>query len=86
VARLRVAAKAIEPAAAYTLVTTEYLADNGSGFAAVAASKRSALGTEADPLDIVLAALRERPVCGSPALPCLDPELLQDGRISVSAF
>ncbi|MEP7051544.1 MAG: bifunctional UDP-sugar hydrolase/5'-nucleotidase [Pseudomonadota bacterium] len=82
--RLQVAGKSVEAASAYTLVTTDYLADNGAGFA-VDASKRFALGADSDPLDIVLAAVRQRAVCGAEALPCLDPTQLQDGRITVDA-
>jgi hypothetical protein len=64
------------------LVTTEYLAENGAGFPTGARlSKRVAL--ELDPLDVLLAALGQRPRCGKPALPCIDPATLRDGRISV---
>ncbi len=81
--QLRVAGKPLQPADTYSLVTTDYLADNGSGFS-VPATQRTALAGEADPLEIVLASLRARTVCGSPALPCLDPQRLLDGRITIS--
>ncbi len=80
--QLRVAGAPVSPSASYSLVTTDYLADNGAGFEAAAkSSERSAL--DADPLDVLLDAVSRRPVCGQPALPCLDPNALRDGRISV---
>ncbi len=82
-AKLRVAGKAVDPAATYNLVTTDYLADNGAGFDAHL-SKRAPLGAETDPLNVVLDSLGPRSRCGSPALPCLDPRALADGRITVS--
>ncbi|MEO8905322.1 MAG: bifunctional UDP-sugar hydrolase/5'-nucleotidase [Polyangiaceae bacterium] len=82
--QLSVAGRAVDPAATYSLVTTDYLADNGSGFD-VPPSRRTALVGEADPLELVLDAIRQLPVCGTPPLPCLDPRRLLDGRITVSA-
>jgi 5'-nucleotidase/UDP-sugar diphosphatase len=80
--QLRVAGTPVLPSATYSLVTTAYLADSGAGFEAAAhLSKRSAL--EADPLDVLLEAVSRRPVCGQPALPCLDPSALRDDRITI---
>jgi 5'-nucleotidase/UDP-sugar diphosphatase len=80
--QLRVAGAPVSPSATYSLVTTDYLADNGAGFEAAAqSSKRSAL--EGDPLDVLLQAVAHRPVCSPAALPCLDPKALHDGRIAI---
>jgi 5'-nucleotidase/UDP-sugar diphosphatase len=80
--QLRVAGVPVSPSATYSLVTTDYLADSGAGFEAAAhLSKRAAL--DADPLNVLLEAVSRRPVCGQPALPCLDPNALRDGRISI---
>ncbi|HYP75301.1 MAG TPA: bifunctional UDP-sugar hydrolase/5'-nucleotidase [Polyangiaceae bacterium] len=66
----------------YTLVTSEYLADGGSGFELLTrASARRAL--ELDPLDVVLDALATMPSCAVSTLPCLDPSALRDHRIAV---
>jgi 5'-nucleotidase/UDP-sugar diphosphatase len=81
---LRVGGRPVEPGATYSLVTTDYLADNGSGFeAASRLAKRTELAS--DPLDVLLDAVIRRPVCMPSALPCLDPSTLQDGRIAVDA-
>jgi 5'-nucleotidase len=82
VASLLVAGRALDPSAAYTLVTTDYLADNGAGFPSHLA-KRAPL--EAGPLAVLLAAVSHRAACGKPSLPCLDPGNLRDGRIVVAA-
>jgi 2',3'-cyclic-nucleotide 2'-phosphodiesterase (5'-nucleotidase family) len=82
VASLLVEGRAIEPSTTYTLVTTDYLADNGAGFPSHS-TKRTPL--EADPLAVLLAAVSHRAECGRPALPCLDPGRLRDGRIAVAA-
>jgi 5'-nucleotidase / UDP-sugar diphosphatase len=80
--QLSVAGAPVSPSATYSLVTTDYLADSGAGFEAIAQrSKRAAL--DADPLNVLLDSLSRRPVCGQPALPCLDPNALRDGRISI---
>jgi 5'-nucleotidase len=80
--QLSIAGAPVSPSATYSLVTTDYLADSGAGFEAAAEfAKRSAL--EADPLDVLLEAVSRRPVCGRPALPCLDPNALRDGRIGI---
>jgi len=80
--QLRVGGAPVSPSGTYSLVTTDYLADSGAGFEpASGLSKRTALG--ADPLDVLLEAVSHRPICGKPALPCLDPGTLRDGRIRV---
>jgi 5'-nucleotidase/UDP-sugar diphosphatase len=80
--QLRVGGAAVSASGVYSLVTTDYLADSGAGFDAAHLSKRTALG--ADPLDVLLDAVSHRPVCGQPALPCLDPSTLRDGRIRIN--
>jgi len=78
------AGRALDPPAIYTLVTTDYLADGGSGFGALteAGSRRE---LEADPLDVLLDSVSERPACAQSALPCLDPGVLRDERIVATA-
>jgi 5'-nucleotidase/UDP-sugar diphosphatase len=74
----------LDPDASYTLVTTGYLADGGSGFDTLTeASARRDL--ETDPLDVLLDAVGELPACAQSALPCLDPGLLRDGRITAAS-
>ncbi len=69
------------PSASYTLVTSEYLADGGSGFDLLAQlPDRRAL--DRDPLDLLLDAVKRMPSCAQSRLPCLDPARLRDGRIS----
>ena len=64
----------------YTLVTSAYLADGGSGFGSLTeASSRRDL--ETDPLDVVLESVRALPPCSGSPLPCLDPARLRDGRL-----
>lgn len=72
----------LDPNASYTLVTSAYLADGGSGFDLLtqAASRRS---LERDPLELVLEAVSRLPTCPQSPLPCLDPARLRDGRITV---
>jgi 5'-nucleotidase / UDP-sugar diphosphatase len=73
----------LDPAATYSLVTTAYLADGGSGFDALTeASARRDL--ETDPLDVLLDAVAELPACAESPLPCLDPGVLRDGRIVIA--
>jgi 5'-nucleotidase len=80
--QLLVGGAPVSPSGAYFLVTTDYLADSGAGFDAAAhLSKRMDLGL--DPLDVLLEAVSHRPACGKPALPCLDPSTLPDGRIRI---
>lgn len=70
----------LDPARSYRLVTTEYLADGGSGFELLAqVSARQRL--ERDPLDLLLEAVSRVPSCPQSSLPCLDPAVLRDGRI-----
>ena len=67
---------------AYTLVTSVYLAEGGSGFDALTeASARRDL--ELDPLDVLLDFVSSSPSCAQSPLPCLDPATLRDGRITV---
>ena len=73
----------LDSRAIYTLVTSEYLADGGSGFDSLTeVSTRRAL--DADPVDLVLDALHQLPSCAGSALPCLDPASLRDGRILIA--
>lgn len=73
----------LAPAALYTLVTSQYLADGGSGFEQLAqVGIRRPLGLAA--LDVLLEAVHELPSCPSSPLPCLDPASLRDGRLRVS--
>jgi 5'-nucleotidase/UDP-sugar diphosphatase len=65
----------------YTLVTSAYLADGGSGFELSSeASTRRAL--ELDPLDVVLDSVASLPSCAGSPLPCLEPTQLRDHRIT----
>jgi 5'-nucleotidase/UDP-sugar diphosphatase len=76
--------RALDPAALYSVVTTDYLADGGSGFDAlseVSSRRELALG----PLDVLLDAVATQPSCAQSELPCLDPGVLRDGRIAVVA-
>jgi 5'-nucleotidase len=70
----------LDPGASYTLVTSAYLADGGSGFDLFAQSS-SRLALEQDPLDVLLDAVSRMPSCAESRLPCLDPARLRDGRI-----
>jgi 5'-nucleotidase/UDP-sugar diphosphatase len=80
--QLRVGGRALSATGTYSLVTTDYLADNGAGFeAALRSAQRIEL--QLDPLDVLLDAVSQRPTCGSPALPCLAPDTLADGRIVI---
>jgi len=73
-------ARALDPSASYTLATTAYLADGGSGFEILTkASARREL--EIEPLDVLLAQVARLPSCAASTLPCLDPGPLRDGRI-----
>jgi 5'-nucleotidase len=75
---------ALDPGASYTLVTSAYLADGGSGFDLFAQlSGRRAL--EQDPLEVLLGAVGRMPSCAESPLPCLDPARLRDGRIAAHA-
>ena len=66
----------------YTLVTSAYLADGGSGFDWLSeAAERRALDRAA--LDVLLEAVSALPSCPESALPCLDPGTLRDQRISL---
>jgi 5'-nucleotidase / UDP-sugar diphosphatase len=75
---------ALDPTAVYSLVTTDYLADGGSGFEALTeVSARREL--ELDPLDVLLDAVAALPPCAQSELPCLDPGVLRDGRVAITA-
>jgi 2',3'-cyclic-nucleotide 2'-phosphodiesterase (5'-nucleotidase family) len=66
----------------YTIVTSAYLADGGSGFDLLTdATARRALDLE--PLDALLGSVASLPRCAESSLPCLDPSVLRDGRISL---
>jgi 5'-nucleotidase / UDP-sugar diphosphatase len=70
----------LDPNASYTLVTSAYLADGGSGFdLLMQASERRPL--DRDPLDLLLEAVGQIASCAQSKLPCLDPARLRDGRI-----
>jgi len=75
--------QALDPNARYSLVTTDYLADGGSGFEQLTEAARDEL--EVDPLDVLLDAVRELPACRESPLPCLDSGQLRDARIVVGA-
>ncbi len=82
IVRLEIGGKPVDPAQGYSLVTTDYFADNGSGFE-LAARPPTRSSLDADPLDVLLRSVEQLPVCGPAGLPCLDPRRLQDGRIDV---
>ncbi len=83
-ARVTASGLPLDPAASYSLVTTGYLADGGSGFDTLRASM-ARRDLETDPLDVLLDAVSALPACSQSALPCLDPGVLRDGRISVTS-
>lgn len=66
----------------YTLVTSTYLADGGSGFDALS-GLRERERLEADPLEILLSAVAQLRPCARSSLPCIDPAALRDGRIRI---
>ena len=75
-------ARELDASANYTLVTSAYLADGGSGFELLSrAATRRAL--DLDPLDLLLQAVSRLPSCSASKLPCLDPSKLRDGRIAI---
>ena len=81
-ARIASSGLELEARRSYTLVTSAYLADGGSGFELLTeASARRALDLEL--LSVLLDAVARRPGCPESSLPCLDPSALHDGRISV---
>jgi 5'-nucleotidase / UDP-sugar diphosphatase len=67
---------------AYTLATSAYLADGGSGFELLpsALSRRT---LDVEPLQALLDAIARLPSCAQSALPCLDPNPLRDRRITL---
>jgi 5'-nucleotidase/UDP-sugar diphosphatase len=69
---------------AYTLATSAYLADGGSGFELLpsALSRRT---LDVDPLQALLDAIARLPSCAQSALPCLDPNPLRDRRITLES-
>ena len=77
-------ARELDSRAIYSLVTSEYLASGGSGFALLT-EVTSRRPLDADPVDVLLDALRRLPSCARSALPCLDPATLRDGRIVTRA-
>lgn len=65
----------------YTVVTSDYLANGGSGFEMLTeASTRRAL--EVNVLDVVLDSVAALPGCSRSRLPCLEPSMLRDHRIT----
>ena len=74
-------ARELDSRSAYTLVTSAYLADGGSGFDLLTeATARRAL--DLDPLGALLDSVVDLPRCAESGLPCLDPSTLRDHRIS----
>jgi len=67
---------------AYTLATSEYLAEGGSGFELLteALARRT---LDVDALHALLDAISALPSCAESSLPCLDPSTLRDRRITV---
>ena len=81
-ARMTSTGREFDPRGTYTLVTTAYLADGGSGFDLLSeATARHTL--DLDPLDALLASVLALPNCAQSALPCLDPSTLRDHRITL---
>ncbi|MEI9940136.1 MAG: bifunctional UDP-sugar hydrolase/5'-nucleotidase [Pseudomonadota bacterium] len=81
-ARVSASGRELDAHGAYTLVTSGYLADGGSGFEPLTeATARHAL--DMDFLDVLLDAVSALPSCAQSALPCLDPSTLHDARISL---
>ena len=82
VARMAGTGLELDSRTAYTLVTSTYLAEGGSGFDLLTdIALRRAL--DLDPLDVLLGAIDDLPHCAQAALPCVDPSVLRDGRIVV---
>jgi len=74
----------LDSRSSYTLVTSEYLADGGSGFELLArATGRRAL--DLDLLNTLLESVSALPSCSESSLPCLDPATLRDRRIALQA-
>ena len=81
-ARIAASGLELEERRSYTLVTTSYLADGGSGFEVLTdASTRRALDLEL--LNVLLDAVSRLPSCAESSLPCLDPSALRDRRIGL---
>ena len=81
VARIAQSGRDLDARAAYTLVTSVYLADGGSGFDLPTESvARQAI--ELELLPAVLDFVRAFPDCPQSRLPCLDPSALRDRRIT----
>lgn len=81
VARSSATARELVATNDYTLVTSTYLADGGSGFDLLEkASARRAL--ELDALQVVLDWVSRLPSCPQSRLPCLDASRLRDQRIA----
>jgi 5'-nucleotidase len=72
----------LETGKTYSVVTSTYLADGGSGFDLLPeALERRAL--DLDLLGAVLDAISALPSCAESTLPCLDPSALRDHRITL---
>jgi 2',3'-cyclic-nucleotide 2'-phosphodiesterase (5'-nucleotidase family) len=80
--RVAGAGRELDARSTYTLVTTVYLADGGSGFDLLTdASARHTL--DMNPLDALLDSVSALPNCAESSLPCLDPSTLRDHRITL---
>jgi len=83
-ARLVGSGRELDAQRQYTIATSAYLADGGSGFDLLTdATVRRAL--DLDPLAALLASVASFPRCAESTLPCLEPSVLRDGRISLLA-
>lgn len=84
VARARGSDQDLVASQTYTLVTSAYLANGGSGFELLTqASTRRALGL--DPLNVVLDSVVRLTGCAESSLPCLQPANLRDRRITLQS-
>ncbi|HKO48127.1 MAG TPA: bifunctional UDP-sugar hydrolase/5'-nucleotidase [Polyangiaceae bacterium] len=80
--RMAISGRELDARSAYTLVTTVYLADGGSGFDRLSeASARHSL--DSVPLDALLESILALPTCTQSSLPCVDPSTLRDHRITL---
>jgi len=83
-ARIAASGQELSARSTYTVVTSTYLADGGSGFDSLGeALARRPLDLGA--LDVLLEAVSALPSCPESALPCLDPGTLRDHRISLES-
>jgi len=80
--RIPSTARELDARRTYTLVTTAYLADGGSGFDLLTEGT-ARLTLDVAPLDALLESVLALPSCAESTLPCLDPSKLRDHRIAV---